>query len=336
VISFKKHRGLPDQVRTIALSAITSVVPEPTVFYLEGRRKEPLFVSTLLHGNEPSGFLGLQAILRRYEHRELPRSLIILIGNVEAARASCRMLPGQPDFNRIWKQHPSTLGQAAGQLLEELRSTRLFAAVDIHDNTGTNPPYACVSKLETPDLQMAALFNHIAVYFTCPDSTLSVNLAAFCPAVTIECGQAGSAEGAERAAAFIDALMHLDHFPSRPPADNDLTLFRTVARMKVRPDLAIETGTGFAAGKFVLPPELDHLNFTRLEQGTLLGFAGDEQSLSIECAPGVDWCDSRRSCLRFSDNRWTVGRAFVPSMLTMSPSAIHDDCLGYIMEPMPR
>ena len=27
-----------------------------------------------------------------------------------------------------------------------------------------------------------------------------------------------------------------------------------VARMKVRPDLAIETGTTFAPGRFVLPP----------------------------------------------------------------------------------
>lgn len=309
---------------------------KPTVFYVEGRRKNPLFISTLLHGNEPSGFLGLQAILRRYKTTELPRSLIILIGNVEAASSNCRMLPGQPDFNRIWKHHPSAEGQAAAALLDELRAANVFAGVDIHDNTGTNPPYACVSKMETADLQMAALFNHIAVYFTCPDSALSVNLSTFCPAVTIECGKAGSAEGAQRAAAFVDAMMHLDHFPERQPTRDDLTIYRAVARMKVRPDLHIETGTAAVAGKFIIPPQLDRLNFTRLPRGTFLGFADDDSSLTLECNPEVGRSFAGRNFLNFFGSGWAVGEPFVPGMLTLSPSAIHDDCLGYIMEPMSR
>src|SRR5690606_37376183 len=117
------------------------------------------------------------------------------------------------------------------------------------------------------DLQMAALFNHIGIHFVWPDTTLSVNLSPFCPAVTIECGKARLPEGIERAANYIDALLHLDHFPDRPPAKEDLALYRSVARMKVHPDLKIETGTEPKDGWFVIPPRLDHLNFRRLEKG---------------------------------------------------------------------
>jgi len=45
---------------------------------LPGRRPTPLFVSVLLHGNEDSGVVALQSVLRAYAGRRLPRALSIL------------------------------------------------------------------------------------------------------------------------------------------------------------------------------------------------------------------------------------------------------------------
>jgi len=36
----------------------------PTLIHLPGRRREPLFVSVLLHGNEDTGVVALQRLLR--------------------------------------------------------------------------------------------------------------------------------------------------------------------------------------------------------------------------------------------------------------------------------
>lgn len=331
---FVRKDVLPEGFLDAPVESLAGLLGGPTVFYLKGRRDPPLFVSTLLHGNEPSGLLGIQRVLKKYQAPELPRSLILLIGNVDAASKKLRRLPGEQDFNRIWNQDPSPLGLAATALLTELKKTEVFAGVDIHDNTGTNPHYACVSKSSAADLQLATLFNHIAVFFTYPDSALSVNLAKFCPAVTLECGKAGAMAGVNRAAAYVDALMHLDHLPERIPVPGDLTLFRAVARMKVNPGLIIETGVGPQPGKFILPPDLDHLNFSPLKTGRVLGFSDDEKSLTLDTAPGIDWCHSRNQYVKYADHKWQANRSFTPGMLTLNARSIHDDCLGYIMEPM--
>lgn len=331
---FIKKDALPAGFLDVPIGDLAELLGGPTVFYLKGRREPALFLSTLLHGNEPSGLLGLQRFLNKYLGQELPRSLIFLVGNVDAAKQKLRKLPDGQDFNRIWNQDPSPLGLAATALLAELESAGIFAGVDIHDNSGTNPHYACVSKAAAVDLQLATLFNHIAVFFTYPDSALSVNLAKFCPAVALECGKAGAMSGVMRAAAYIDALMHLDHLPERAPAPGDLTLYRAVARMKVNPNLIIETGVGPEAGKFILPPDLDHLNFSPLKVGRVLGFSFEENALTLDTAPGIEWCKTRQQCVRYADNKWLANTTFTPGMLTLNARSIHDDCLGYIMEPM--
>ncbi|HYA80090.1 MAG TPA: succinylglutamate desuccinylase/aspartoacylase family protein, partial [Methylocystis sp.] len=81
---------------------LSELLRGPTLFDLPGRDSRPLFVSTLLHGNEDSGLIAVREVLRRHAGRDLPRSLLLFIGNVEAAAQNLRMTPEQPDFNRIW------------------------------------------------------------------------------------------------------------------------------------------------------------------------------------------------------------------------------------------
>ena len=61
-----------------------------------------MFVSVLLHGNEDTGLAAAQEVLRRHLSRELHRSLLLFVGNVAAAAANVRTLPGQADYNRVW------------------------------------------------------------------------------------------------------------------------------------------------------------------------------------------------------------------------------------------
>ena len=57
------------------------------------------------------------------------------------------MIPGHFDFNRIWAEdqdHPDLM--FVKPLKEKILSEGIFATIDIHNNTGLNPFYACVSQ----------------------------------------------------------------------------------------------------------------------------------------------------------------------------------------------
>lgn len=98
------HRaeGIPNGLLETEPSALHTILHGPTMFRLEGERDDTLFVSTLLHGNEPTGFLALQKLLKQFQDKKPPRNLLVFLGNIEAAKENVRHLESQPDYNRIW------------------------------------------------------------------------------------------------------------------------------------------------------------------------------------------------------------------------------------------
>ena len=67
-----------------------TLMPNPTLVHLAGKREARLFVTVLLHGNEDTGFYALQRLLQKYQGRLLPRALSIFFGNVTAAAQGLR------------------------------------------------------------------------------------------------------------------------------------------------------------------------------------------------------------------------------------------------------
>jgi len=133
----------------------------PTLIHLPGNREPPLFVSVLMHGNEPVGWEAVRSLLTSHLERSgtlrLPRGLSLFIGNVSAAAAGVRHLPGQPDYNRIWpgSESPPTPEHAMMQEVVDLMRRRgVFASVDIHNNTGCNPHYGCVNLLDNREADL--------------------------------------------------------------------------------------------------------------------------------------------------------------------------------------
>ncbi len=306
------------------------ILPGPGLIHLAGHRPEVLFVSVLLHGNEFTGWDAVRELLRKYQGPGLPRSLSLFIGNVAAAREGLRHLPDQPDYNRIWRGAGTTPEhRMAQQLLEEVRRLDLFAAVDVHNNTGKNPHYACVNRLEPDYLHLASLFSRTVVYFIRPDTVMSMAMAQYCPAVTIECGQPGVPRGVVHVLEFLEACLHLDHFPAHPVAAKDLDLFHTVATVRIPPQL--EFGFGEDGRDLCLLPDIDRLNFNELPAGTAFGRVRDADVVPFE----VQDEQGREVSERYFEirDRWIQTRVPVmPSMLTLDRDVIRQDCLCYLME----
>jgi hypothetical protein len=310
-----------------------AVLGGPTLVHLPGRRAAPLFVSALLHGNEDVGLRALQALLRRHAGRTLPRALSFLIGNVRAARAGVRYLPGEPDYNRVWPGTPLPDGPEVRLMrgvVEAMRARRVFASIDLHNNTGLNPHYACLTRLDPPCLQFASLFSRTVVYFRVPLGVQTAAFAALCPSVTCECGQPGDAAGALAACDFLDAALHLDAIPARPVRPGDVHLFRTVATVRVPEDVDASFDGRDAALRFV--PDLDHFNFRELAAGTLLAWARDAARLEVIDDQGAD---VSRSLLSTDGGTLRLARPLMPAMLTRDLAVVRQDCLCYLMERLP-
>ena len=226
---------IPDGFFDCPADRLIEILPGPTLFDLAGRDPFPLFVSTLLHGNEDSGLSAAQQILRRYATQRLPRALLLFIGNVGAAAARRRKMPGELDFNRIW---PGTLSPKdplalmARWVYDYAAARRPFASVDIHNNTGFNPHYGCVTKLQPKFIALAQLFSRIVVHFERPLGTQAAAFSTICPAITVECGKAGASLATKHAVELLEACLSISQLPDHAPAPHDVDLLRTYAIVK--------------------------------------------------------------------------------------------------------
>ncbi len=322
---------LPEGLLTVAPNDVYRVLAGPTLIHLPGRDQRPLFVSVLQHGNETTGFLAVQLLLQKYERRQLPRGLSIFFGNIEAARQGLRRLDGQCDYNRVWP------GTAAAELpeaqmmqviVDEMARRRVFASVDLHNNTGTNPYYACLNKLDHRFFQLAVLFSRLVVFFVRPKGVQSAAFATICPAVTLECGKPGQRHGVEYALEYLDSCLHLSELPDHPVPAHDIDFFRTVAQVHVRDQVTFNFQS--SAADLILNDDLDRMNFTEIPVGTEWGTAhnGVMPVLATD-ASGHDVTDAY---FAVNEGKLILTRKVMPSSLTLDERIIRQDCLCYLME----
>ncbi|HDP89679.1 MAG TPA: peptidase M14 [Thioalkalivibrio sp.] len=325
---------LPDGLLTTGARDLHTVLDGPTLVHLPGRRAEPLFVSVLLHGNEDTGLVAVQELLARYREQELPRALSLFIGNIAAAREARRRLDGQPDYNRCW---PGTELEASDEtrmmayIVETMRQRRAFASVDVHNNTGLNPHYACINRLDNAFLQLATLFGRTVVYFIRPRGVASMAMAEVCPSTTLECGKPGQAHGVEHAVEYLDACLHLSEIPVHPVNEHDIDLFHTVAQVKVPERFSFSFG--HSAAHIAFDPELERMNFREVPTGTEFGVV-DSQSGAHLAAYDEAGLDVTEAFFEIREQRILLRRAMMPSMLTLDERVVRQDCLCYLMERM--
>ena len=326
--------ALPQGTLDVEACDLHTVLDGPTLVHLPGRRPEPLFVSILLHGNENTGLIAIQKLLAKYADKELPRALSIFFGNVSAARDGLRRLDGQPDYNRCW---PSTElpdsdeTRMMAYIVDTMRERQAFASVDVHNNTGLNPHYACVNKLDNAYLQLATLFGRTVVYFIRPRGVASMAMAEICPATTLECGKPGQTHGVDHAVEYLDACLHLSEIPSHPVSEHDIDLFHTVAQVKVPEQFSF--AFGHSAAHIVFDNELERMNFREVPPGTEFGVTDPRSDARLEAfnEGGEDVTDA---FFEVSDQRILLKRRMMPSMLTLNERVVRQDCLCYLMERM--
>jgi succinylglutamate desuccinylase len=324
------REDIPDGLLDCAVEDLHTLLPGPTLIHLPGRREEPLFVSVLLHGNEPVGMQAMQQVLKRYQEQELPRALSLFIGNVTAAANRQRRLDGQPDYNRIWCKGDTPEHAMAAEIVAQMRQRGVFASIDVHNNTGLNPHYGCVNKLDHRFLRLATNFSRTVVYFIKPEGVQTSAFAELCPAVTLECGQPEQEYGVKHAAEYLDTVLNMARLSERQVPEHDIDLFHTVALVKVPEDVSF----GFDESDDVdlcFEADLDHMNFRELTAGTVLGQVREGATARLE-AMDEQGMDRGEHYFAVEDSQLQLRQAVMPSMLTLNEKVIRQDCLCYLME----
>jgi succinylglutamate desuccinylase len=320
---------LPPGLLEAKAEQLLDLLGAPTLIHLEGKNRQPLFISTLLHGNETTGFQAIQQLLQACAKRPLPRSISLFIGNVGAAAVNQRRLDSQPDYNRIWpgSNHADCAETDMMKTVSNImRKRKPFASIDVHNNTGRNPHYACVNILNPHCLQVAGMFSDTVVYFTNPKGVQSSAFSDFCPAVVLECGQSGEADGIAHSRDYIQSVLELEKIPGDHPAH--INLFHTVARITVPEMYSLGAG---GDTDIHLSHELENRNFDELNAGSV--FAGinanSDAHLLVTNESNEDVSDEY---LEISDNRIVLKKNVTLSMYTTDERAIRNDCLCYLME----
>lgn len=319
---------IPDEFLTANVEDLQDILKTPTLFHLKGIKTQPLFVCTLLHGNETTGFYAIQKLLNKYKDKSLPRSISLFIGNISAAAKNQRRLDNQDDYNRIWpgSYHNDSPEKDMMQTVTNIMSQKKpFASIDIHNNTGKNPHYGCINTLNPHGLTLASLFSDIAVYFTDPKGVQSSAFSDFCPAVVLECGQSSDKSGVEHALSYLESVLELENLSSD---GNNATLYHTIARVLIPKNISIGNGTDIQ-----LNESLEDKNFQRIESGTLFAVTGSnkEKPLIVSSESQEDVTDEY---IQQVDDKLLIKKPITLAMFTSNERAIRQDCACYFMEEL--
>lgn len=327
---------IPDEFLEISSREIKKVFNTPALIRIKGDKEPPLFVSILLHGNEYSGLEIMQDILEKYKTTngyKLPRTLWLFVGNVDAAELGVRCLDSQLDFNRAWPGTPHK-GENTAILIQKVVDTiskeALFASVDLHNNTGQNPHYGCISVVNEQNKYLCSLFNHFAMVFKAPKGVSTMAFDNICPAITLECSTPGNIPAKNKAYELVDALLHMDHFPQKEILKKDLQLLKNSATVKINKDITFEFGPKPDSKlDLVVIDKFDHHNFSMLKQGEIFAYSKHPKPLLVLSSDLKDITDE---VIQNKDGEISLKKGKIPAMISIDKSIVLQDCLCYLLE----
>ncbi|NVJ59449.1 MAG: succinylglutamate desuccinylase/aspartoacylase family protein [Gammaproteobacteria bacterium] len=308
----------------------------PTVIEIAGRDQSRWrIVSTLIHGNEPSGFIAAHRYL--LEKRVPATNVAFIISSVRAARYEQlyqhRYMPGEFDLNRRFgylEVHDSVT-ELARQITEYIREKCPSAVVDLHNTSGRSPAFA-VSISEHPKVQ------HVASLFVDQVIITQLNVGALmeqnfnCPVVTIECGGSKDKQSHENAYSGLCLFAETDQLDSMAP--KPLAINKHPIRVTVKPGISLGYGEHLNTDlDMTLKNELEEFNFTGVNRGTCVGWLNRSISDCMEAISdkGINVIDD---LFELDNHALKAKQDLKCFMATRRADIALSDCLFYTL-PMP-
>jgi succinylglutamate desuccinylase/aspartoacylase family protein len=307
------------------------ILRRPTWIRVAGRdRRRTRALTTLLHGNEPSGTRALHRFLK--ENHEPATNVVALVASVGAALEPPgfvhRTCPGRRDLNRCFSApYPDAEGELARAIVQELRAARPEALVDLHNTSGSGPAYGVATRLDPVRLSVAARFTD---RFVLTDIRLGALMEATeddFPTVTIECG------GARSAAADLIAFEGLSRYfcddELLEPADaaRPMTVVEHPVRIRLASGASLAYADSPVAGRgLTLRKDIDRFNTIALPASVPIGWT---QALDVLVALDSRGIERRHEMFAVRGGRLHATEPLQLFMATTNERIAADDCLFY-------
>ncbi len=309
----------------------------PTLISLQGERTPALFVSCMIHGNEFSGLIGVQQLLQNWLKNGRPRSLLIFIGNPEAAAHGLRQMPNGPDYNRIWSaDYKGPEATLAAQLQEFVNHAGIFAAIDIHNNSGKNPTYSCIHQQDDLTLRLAHLFSPRLLFINGRIDTLTAAMSRFAPAITVECGLPGDKEGLISLEFLFNHLLSIDHGEKLPLVPFNLRPYEIFASIKIQQHTPFSFNSGYNQNTGIeFVSHLEDYNFKSINSDVVWARLLNPDFFEQFSVVDLSGKTTTDSYFKMVNQSLLTKIELMPAMLTTHPEIVRSDCLGYLVRKMP-
>ena len=288
-------------------------------------------MTTLIHGNEPSGFIASYLWLKS---GEVPATNVrIIICNPETAQHkpifTRRYVGDCEDLNRYFgtKVQPDDKVQLrANQIKELIKEVNPEAIIDLHNTSGLSPAFALSTVEDEDHLDLSGLFTSMVMY-------MSLNVGSLCeqdfgvPIITIECGGADEILSHEVATEGLHDYFSLDClFTHR---QREVNLYYHPMRIELIGDASVS----FANHKLFTTDitficEIEQFNSHPTPKGEFLGWYEDEGKLPLKAIDdkGVDQIDK---LLTVDAGRIYANCKFQMFMATTNQDIATNDCITY-------
>ncbi len=289
-------------------------------------------ISTLLHGNEPSGVRALFNYIRSGEQPAV--DLVCFVGAVEAALASTgfahRHLPGHKDLNRCFREpFDSSEGQIAHEVLKRFREAKPDALIDLHNTSGRSPAYGVTTQLGEVQKTITSLFSHHLIYTELRLGSLMEATEFDFPTITIECGGAGDPASDRIAWEGLTRYARTESVLDLEPALNSVIVFQHPVRVELCQGMRVSYGRERRPdADLTMYPDVDRHNFGIVNAGEVLGWLGPP-GLEVLCARDSNGKDLIHEIFHEQSGSLVVSQPGHILMMTIEPHIAMGDCLFY-------
>jgi len=293
----------------------------------------PRALTTLLHGNEPSGFRAVHRWLKNGGRPAV--DLHVCLASVEAARTApfftWRARRGGRDLNRCFKEpFEGYEGELAGSILERLNDLKPEALIDLHNTSGSGPAFSLASRVDAAHERLSSFFTLRMVRLRTELGTIMEATVASFPTLTVECGGVPDAESEETAFRGFKAFAEAPA-PLRPEDTGPVELLESPIQVKLKPGLSLIYGDRSAEGiDLTLREDIDRLNYGVTAAGTEIGWI-DRESLDFLDALIPEGSPPLSGMLRVRDGTLETARPLRFLLATTRADIGVSDCLFYLI-----
>ena len=307
----------------------------PTWIYIPGQdHRRCRVITTLLHGNEPSGLHAVHALLASGDRPAV--DLYVCIASVEAAQTPpefhYRMLPGRRDLNRCFRPpYKDAEGILAAEILHRLCAVQPEAVLDVHNTSGSGPSFAVVTNDNPRHHPLTALFTeHLIVTDLRLGAIMEFEGADF-PVTTIECGGCHDPNAHQLAIEGIRRYALTKELFSGDDQLHNITVYKNPLRLELLEGCEIAYADHAIHGPdLTLHSDIEQFNFNEAPAGTVLGWLGPRglHSLTARDSRGFE---HSKHYFEVIDGQLITRHALRLFMITKNPAIALSDCLFYLV-----